>query len=61
MIAEKHIIKYQQLYLHYFGKEIDRDSACKQFDNLVNLLQIIYRPIKKTDFDKFKTATKDTD
>lgn len=59
MIAEKHIAKYQQLYLHYFGKEIGRDSACEQLDNLVNLLRIIYRPIKKEDYERFKASTKD--
>jgi len=59
MIAEKHIAKYQQLYPHYYGKEIDRDLACNQLDNLVNLLRIIYRPIKKADYEKFKASTKD--
>lgn len=59
MITDKHITKYQQLYLHYYGREVDRDSACEQLDNLVNLLKIIYRPIKKEDYERFKISTKD--
>lgn len=52
-ISEKHIKEYQALYKKEFGRDVSYNEADKQLSNLVNLLKIIYKPIKKKDFERF--------
>lgn len=46
--------KFKELYKKETGKDISDEEAMKSITSLVNLLRIIYRPIKKSDFEKYK-------
>ncbi len=39
--SKKDIVKFQKLYLHYYGKVLSLDEAEKRFSSLVRLLRLV--------------------
>lgn len=46
MLSEIQIEKFQQLYRNRFGTDIDRDRAIELGTRLVEMMRVVYRPIK---------------
>lgn len=48
-ISDEKIEEYRELYKKHFGEEISKEEALEQLTKLVNMVKLIYRPIKKSD------------
>lgn len=55
MLTDKQIEKYQLLYKKHFGKEISKEEAYNQGIKLIRLLNIIYKPITKKEYEKYNS------
>ena len=53
-LQDEDIAKYQQIYKEYYGKEISKEQAYEQGASLVRLMQLIYTPVKKADYDRIE-------
>ncbi|MFA6427228.1 MAG: hypothetical protein WCW16_02150 [Candidatus Magasanikbacteria bacterium] len=49
MVSDEQVAKFQTLYKNLFGKEIGLEDAREQAIKLVQLVGLIYKPIKKED------------
>ena len=58
MLSNNQIQKFQTLFFNHFGKKISRDEAIEKGLKLVRLLELTYKPIKKSDFEKFQNQDK---
>ena len=47
MLSEQQITQFQQLWKKKFGEEIDRDFALEKATKLIEIIKLVYRPIKK--------------
>ncbi len=47
MLSDSQIAKFQKIYEQRFGEKINRDEALNLGVELINLVKLIYRPIKK--------------
>jgi hypothetical protein len=50
MLADKHIAKFQELYLNRFGKEIGVEEAREKLAALVRFLKIVLKPMDEEEF-----------
>ena len=51
-LTEDDITKFQALYKKHFGQEISREQAHSEGVKLVRLMQLIYKPITKVDYER---------
>lgn len=51
LITDKDIEKFQVLYKRHCNEDIYKEKARENLTSLVNLVKLIYRPIKKSDFE----------
>lgn len=54
MLSDEQITKYQTIYKKRFGVEISREEAYEQGIKLIRLIEIIYKPITKTDTERLQ-------
>lgn len=47
-LSDEQINKFQKLWETHFGEKISRELALELGINLVRLMQLTYKPIKKT-------------
>lgn len=50
MSSDKHIAKFQELYLNRFGNEIGADEAREKLAALVRFLKIVLKPMDEEEF-----------
>lgn len=48
MLTDDQIKKFQQIHKEYFGTEISREEAYKSGSALIRLMQLIYKPVPKS-------------
>jgi hypothetical protein len=53
-ITKEDVLTFQKLYKMETGKEISYAEAQNCAIKLVEIIRLVYRPIKKKDFEKFK-------
>lgn len=53
MITETRAKQFQIIYEKETGEKISLEQAIGYAENLVEMIRLIYKPIKKIDFDKF--------
>lgn len=46
MLRNDQIIKFQAIYKNRFGEDITREQALDYGTELINLIKLIYKPIK---------------
>jgi hypothetical protein len=46
MLSEEQIAKFQAIYRKCFGEEISKDEASKRGTKLIQLIELIYKPIE---------------
>lgn len=51
LLSDKHISSFQEIYKQEFGKEISKEDAYEQGAKLIRLVQIVYQPITKEDYE----------
>ena len=54
MLSEDQILKFQNLYRERFGKEISRKEAYEKGIKLLRLVELIYKPITKKEYEQYK-------
>ncbi len=54
MLSDKHIAKFQELYLNRFGKEIGVEEARKKLAALVRFLKIVLKPMDEEEFHELE-------
>lgn len=52
MITESDAIKFQELFKKETGEEISLEEAFDCAESLVEMIRLIYKPIKKEDYGK---------
>ena len=61
MISSEQIKKFQGLYKKHFGKEISREEAYEKGAKLIRFVELIYKPITKTDYQELQKRRKEAD
>ena len=57
-ITEKDVAKFKELYKKETGKDISDEEALECATSLVEMIKLVYKPIKKSDLDKFEKGLK---
>ncbi len=50
-VEEKHVLEFQRLYKKVFKEDISLDEALEQCIAMVDLNEIVYKPITKEDIE----------
>lgn len=53
-LSRSDIVKFQEIYKKETGKDISYAEALDSATSLVEMIRLIYKPIKKSDFDENK-------
>ena len=54
MLTDEQVAQFQILYKERFGKEISKDDALNIGLKLVRLMELIYQPITKNQFQEYE-------
>ena len=60
MITDQELKEFKGLYKKEFGKDISDEEALESATSLINLMRVIYKPIKKSDFEEFCRKNNET-
>jgi len=60
LLTDKQIAKFQAIYKARFGKKISRAEAYDMGAKLVRMMQIIYKPMAKADYDQLQERRRQT-
>jgi len=60
LLTDKQIAKFQAIYKARFGKEISRSETYDKGAKLVRMMQIIYKPMTKADYDRLQERRRQT-
>ena len=58
MISNKEIKQFQRLYESRFGKEINREKAYEQGVKLIQLVELIYKPMTEKEYQNYKKVVR---
>ncbi len=61
MLSDEQITKYQTLYKNHYGKEISREEAYEQGAKLIRLVELIYKPMTKEEYQDLQKHRQKTD
>lgn len=59
-VSPKALEEYKKIYRKQFGKDISDADALEQATKLLRLMEIIYKPMTKEDFDILEERRKNT-
>jgi len=54
MLSDEQIIKFQTLWKNRFDKEISREEAYEKGVKLIRLVELIYKPMTKTEYQQLQ-------
>lgn len=54
MISQKSLDEFKRLYREHFGKDLTNAEAYEKGSRLIRLLEIVYKPMTKEEFDRMK-------
>jgi len=60
LLTDKQIAKFQAIYKARFGKKISRAEALEKGIKLARMMQIIYKPMTKTDYNQLQQRRRQT-
>lgn len=61
MISKEALEEYKRIYRKEFGKEISDAEALEQATKLLRLMEIVYKPMTKKDFEEIQKRRAATD
>ncbi len=59
MLSAERVKKFQTLYKKRFGKEIDENEALEKGAKLLRLMQLVYKPMTRAQFDAVEERRKE--
>lgn len=59
-LSDKKIAEFQKLYLKHFGQEISREEAHEKGIKLIRLIELVYKPMAKADYQKLQQRRRET-
>lgn len=60
MLSDKQVIAFQALYKKHFGREISLEESYEKGVKLVRLIELVYKPMTKEDYQKLKDRQEKT-
>ena len=60
MLSDEQVTKFQVLYKQQFGQEITKDEALEKGAKLVRMMQLIYKPMTKGEYEKVQKRRHET-
>jgi hypothetical protein len=60
ILSDKKIADFQAIYKARFGKEISREVAIEKGIKLLRLIEIIYKPMTKKEYQQLQERRKQT-
>ena len=60
MLSDKQTIAFQALYKNHFGKEISLKESYEKGIKLARLVELVYKPMEKEDYQRLKARQKET-
>lgn len=60
MLEDKDIKNFMELYQTRFGKDITKEEAAEKEAKLVRLVELIYKPMTKSEFKILQKRRKET-
>jgi len=60
MLSDEQILKFQMLYKKRFGKKIGREEAYEQGIKLIRLMELIYKPMTKKEYNQLQKRRRET-
>ena len=60
MLSDEQVTEFQMLYKKQFGKEIDKQEALEKGSKLVRMMQLIYKPMTETEYQKIQERRRQT-
>lgn len=58
-LSEEDITEYQEIYKEQFGEEVSREEAYKQGINLLRLLEVVYKPSTKEEWEELRKRSEE--
>ena len=56
--SDKDIVSFQAIYKRRFGKDISKAEALEKGAKLLRLMELIYHPMKRNEFDAVEARRK---
>jgi hypothetical protein len=60
MLSDEMITKYQELVKKRFNREIGREEALENGIKLLRLVELIYKPISESEYQKLQERRRET-
>lgn len=60
MISKEQLEEFKRIYRKEFGKDISDQDALESATKLINLLEIVYKPMTKEEFSELEERRKNT-
>ena len=60
ILSDKQVTKFQTLYKSRFGIDISKEEAYEKGIKLIRLLDLIYKPMTKDNYQKLQKRRKET-
>lgn len=57
-LTKEDIAKFKEIYKKETGEDISDEEALDSATSLVEMVRLVYKPIKKADFEKYSKETK---
>jgi len=61
LLTDAQIDRFQAIYKARFHRDLSREEALEKGTKLVRLMQIVYRPMTKENYQKLQARRKQTD
>jgi len=58
-LSNSQIEKFQSLYKKRFGVDLTKEVACEKLAKLLRLMELVYKPITKEDYEKYSTQVQE--
>lgn len=60
MLTDEQVTQYQTLYKNRYGKEISREEAYEQGIALIHLVELIYKPMSESEYQRLQERRRQT-
>jgi hypothetical protein len=53
-LLREDVVRFQEIYKKETGNDISYEEALESATSLVEMIRLVYKPIKKIDYEKYK-------